>query len=105
MNTKKVICIVGAILLVAFFVIYIGIGNSSMEEQAWKEATTYVEWLAEQENVSLKPGVYSKDRVIKNSDDNYTCCVAVTMNDGGYDQWYITVEKKSDGDWDVMSVE
>lgn len=76
-----------------------------MEEQAWNEAITYIEWFAEKNDADLKPGVYSEDRVEKNSDLNYTCCVAVTNSKGAYDQWYITVEKNGNGDWEVLSVD
>lgn len=77
----------------------------SMEEQAWQEAITYIDWFADKNDADLKPGVYSIDRVEKNSDTNYTCCVAITNSKGAYDQWYITVEKKIDGDWEVLSTD
>ncbi len=77
----------------------------SMEEQAWEEAVTYIEWFADKNEADIKPGVYSEDRVKKNNETNYTCCVALTNSKGAYDQWYITVEQKVDGDWDVLSVD
>ncbi|MDD4112522.1 MAG: hypothetical protein PHC56_05765 [Herbinix sp.] len=92
MNFKKFIVVL-AIALITFSVTACN-KDLSMEEQAWKEATTYIEWFSDKNDADLKPGVYSEERVVKNSDLNYTCCVAVTTSDGNYDQWYITVEKK-----------
>lgn len=78
----------------------------SMEEQAWNEAITYIEWFANENDADLKAGsIFSADRVVKNDDLNYTCSVTVTSSDGGIDIWYITVEKKNNGDWDVLSVD
>lgn len=103
MNFKKYI-IVLAIALITFGLAACN-KELSMEEQAWNEATNYINWFAEKNDADLKPGVYSEDRVVKNYDSNYTCCMALTTSDGNYDQWYITVEKKSNGDWDVITIE
>ena len=77
----------------------------SMEEQAWQEAINYIEWFSDKNDADVKPGVYSEDRVVKNSEISYTCCVAVTNSKGAYDQWYITVEQKVGDDWDVISID
>ncbi len=103
MNFRKFINVF-AIVLVAFSITACKSKELSMEEQAWNEATNYIKWFAERNDADLEPGVYSKDRVVKNADLNYTCCVAITSSEGNYDQWYITVEKKPDGDWEVMDI-
>lgn len=77
----------------------------TMEEQAWKEAVNYIYWFSDKNDANLKPGIYTEERVVKNYDLNYTCCVAITTSEGIYDQWYITVEKKANGDWDVIEIE
>lgn len=77
----------------------------NLKEQAWDEAVNYINWFAVENNVDLKPGIYTEDRVVKNEALNYTCCVAVTSSEGTYGQWYITVEMNNDWDWEVLSVE
>lgn len=103
MSFKKFIIIL-AIALITFGITACN-KEFSMEEQAWNEATNYINWFSKKNDADLKPGVYSEERVIKNYDLNYTCHVALTTSDGYYDQWYITVEKKSDGDWEVITIE
>ena len=103
MRSKRFIAILLTIILV--FSLSSCKKNLSMEEQAWEEAVTYIEWFSDKNDADIKPGVYSEDRVVKNSETNYTCCVALTNSKGAYDQWYITVEQKVDGDWDVLSVD
>jgi hypothetical protein len=102
MRYRKVITVVILMLLLSLS----GCKSKlSMEEQAWQEAINYIEWFADKNDTDIKPGVYSEDRVEKNSEINYTCCVAVTNSKGAYDQWYITVEQKVGGDWEVLSVD
>jgi hypothetical protein len=103
MKYRKIIVVFTVIILT--FSLTACKNKLSMEEQAWNEAITYIEWFAEKNDADINPGVYSEDRVEKNSDLNYTCCVALTNSKGAYDQWYITVEKKNNGDWDVISID
>ena len=102
MRYKKSITVVDLILLLSLSGCK---GKLSMEEQAWQEAINYIEWFAGEKDADVKPGIYSEERVVQNSETNYTCCVAVSNSKGAYAQWYISGEQKVGGDWEVLSID